>query len=203
MCVTFRCFLYLTREILLNATFWGNGCETQLAGLELPPAFRGRCRGQQRPRAHSTTGGGLGSGELAPRGRLALTALAPAVPRSGARSWPPGQTPRTLLSKIAASPGAPRGTDVSGGPVVGAMMTEMAAFSRLPQGPSLSLSVTSELCGRERSSHAAENQMPPPVIALLTLGSLPGFPTRVFKREGLGFHGAHPTLGASGLGAAC
>lgn len=153
-----------------------------------------------RPQHH---GRELGQGGWPPGGRPALTALAPAVPRSGARSWPPSQTPRTLLSKIAASPGVPRGTDVSGGPVVGAMMTEMAAFSRLPQGPSLSLSVTSELRGRERSSHAAENQMPPPVIALLTLGSLPGFPTRVFKREGLGFHGAHPTLRASGLGAAC
>lgn len=159
-----------------------------------------------RSRGHAPTAppaGAWAAGGWPPGGRPALTALAPAVPRSGARSWPPGQTPRTLLSKIATSPGAPRGTDVSGGPVVGAMMTEMAAFSRLPQGPSLSLSVTSELRGRERSSHAAENQMSPPVIALLTLGSLPGFPTRVFKREGLGFHGAHPTLGASGLGAAC
>lgn len=203
MCVTFRCFLYLTREILLNATFWGNGCETHSSQdwscLLLSAAAVGRSRGH----APTAPPAGAWAGGLAPRGRLALTALAPAVPRSGARSWPPGQTPRTLLSKIAASPGVPRGTDVSGGPVVGAMMTEMAAFSRLPQGPSLSLSVTSELRGRERSSHAAENQMPPPVIALLTLGSLPGFPTRVFKREGLGFHGAHPTLGASGLGAAC
>lgn len=69
MCVTFRCFLYLTREILLNATFWGNGCETHSSQdwscplLSVAAVGRSRGHAPTAPREGAWAAGGWPPGD--------------------------------------------------------------------------------------------------------------------------------------------